>query len=385
MTMARTTSEAGAPRLRSSHALAVLLRRLNGGPVLAVESVTERDLFDALAELWFEANLRKGHPDVAPETVEAELTPLYLDGWSESGPSRNFCAGFALSTRNSGDETIRRVFGRSAVESVARRAARKLIATGALENDDETFYELRVEPASEGSERLRPSALAQAGGAPLSYAVLPLAPLLERAEAVNVDPADDHFKVFYTRAARERAERLSRKGGSVSPPVETGGLLIGSLCSCPDTGDMFAVVVDVLEATHAEGTTYSLTYSGETWARIQAVMRARGANPATKSHRILGQCHGHSFLPLDGAAPCEDCLAREVCSRTTCFLSEADLVWLRAVFHGQPWQLSHIFGFDAQGREVDAFFGQGHGRLGPRGYHLISDFELPPIPTTPDE
>ncbi len=148
---------------------------------------------------------------------------------------------------------------------------------------------------------------------------------------------------------------------------------------------MFAVVEDVLEATHAKGTTYSLTYSGETWARIQAIMRARGANPATQSHRILGQCHGHSFLPLDGAPPCEDCLKREFCSRTTAFLSEADLEWCRAVFHGQPWQLSHIFGLDALGRGVDVFFGQAHGRLRPRGYHVLEDFELPLIPTTPDE
>ncbi len=138
---------------------------------------------------------------------------------------------------------------------------------------------------------------------------------------------------------------------------------------------MFAVVVDVLVAAHSEATTYSLTYSGKTWARIQAVMRAKRAYPATRSHRLLGQVHGHSFLPLDGAEPCEDCAVRAVCSRTTAFLSLDDLAWCRAVFRREPWQLSQIFGLNARGEGVEAFYGQRGGRLVPRSYSGLETFD----------
>jgi hypothetical protein len=177
------------------------------------------------------------------------------------------------------------------------------------------------------------------------------------------------------RSARERIERLSRKGADANPPVETGGLLIGPLCVCPDTGEMFAVIVDVLEATDSEATTHTLTYSSSTWARIQAIVRAWQANPATRHRRILGQGHGHNFLPFDGSAACEECEHRAICKRSTAYLSEADRTWVRAVFNGQPWCVSQIFGLDARSGPAEAFYGQRGGSLVQRGYRVIDDFD----------
>ena len=382
--MTLANSDAG---VSSSYRIDVLLRNVDGGPVLAVEPVTERDYYSALSELWLESRLRKGHPDAPLEVLTAKLTPLHTDGWGDGGPSRRICAGFALEADEPGGERVRCVFGRSYTEHVALRAARKLVAANALAEDAVPLYELRAERVQEPLLGSHPPA--PVASEPLTYVRTELAPFMERSEArgpfaatAATDASD--FPVFYTRQARERAEHLARKGGSSEPPIETGGLLVGPLCSCPATGELFAVVVDVIEATHAEGTTYSLTFSGETWARVQAAMRARRANPATASHRILGQAHGHSFLPLDGAAPCDACPTLEVCSRTTAFLSAADLAWCRAVFHGQPWQLGHIFGFDALGREVEEFFGQRHGRLAARGYRVLEDFapDFDPLSTS---
>ena len=94
--------------------------------------------------------------------------------------------------------------------------------------------------------------------------------------------------------AKRNGRTRTGKGAGAHPPVETGGLLIGPLCVCPETDEMFAVVIDVLEATDSEATKYSLSYSGPTWARIQNILRARKANPATCHHRILGQAHAPS-------------------------------------------------------------------------------------------
>jgi hypothetical protein len=148
-------------------------------------------------------------------------------------------------------------------------------------------------------------------------------------------------------------------------------VLVGPLCSCPRTGEFFAVVCEALEVRDAEEREFSLTYSGKSWARIQAVLKARQSQPATRAHRILGQCHGHNFLPAGGAPPCEHCAGAEVCTRTSVFVSPDDRLWCRAVFSRQPWQLCHIFGQSARGDGVGSLFGLRDGQLRERGFHVI--------------
>jgi hypothetical protein len=65
------------------------------------------------------------------------------------------------------------------------------------------------------------------------------------------------------------------------------------------------------------------------------------------------------------------------CDLTSAFLSESDRTWCRAVFSGQPWQVSHIFGLSARHERVASFYGLHRGRLEPRGYRVIERFERP--------
>jgi hypothetical protein len=259
---------------------------------------------------------------------------------------------------------------------VAARAARRLILEGVLNAGELYYYDLLFEGDSGSyrartSRRLRPAALGVPSSSDPVVLRSPLRPLLDRAEAVGAPVGGDHFPVFYLKSAREKAEHVSRKGGDSHPPIETGGVLIGWLGWCPEMSEFFAVIVDVLEAVNTEATTHTLTFSDRTWARIQAVMKAKQEHPSTRGQLIVGQTHGHSFLPLGGATPCADCHEREVCSLTTAYLSSQDLAWCRAVFHAQPWQLSQIFGFNARAERVEAFFGQKGGSLVQRGYYVI--------------
>ena len=368
-----------AEAITAEKAMAVILRRGEQGPAMAVEFVTERDCVDARAELWFEAFLRKGHLDVPLEVVHSEPEPVH----HQMKDGVRICSGFRLSTQTPSEDSHSCLFARSCLEPVASRMARRLIEAGQLEAGEPYFYELHARRA-EGFQGLNRAAKASAAivvaGAqerePFAVLRTPLAPLLEGAEEVNAqDGVQSDYPVFFTRAAREKAEAAARKGAHPQPAVETGGLFVGPLCSCPETGEMFAVVVDVLEATHSENTKYSLTYSGKTWARIQAVMNAKRAFPATQSHRLLGQVHGHSFLPMEGAEPCAVCASVEVCDRTTAWLSAEDLAWCRAVFRAEPWQLSQVFGLNARAEGVEAFYGQCGGRLVPRSYFLIDNFD----------
>jgi hypothetical protein len=345
-----------------------------GGDAVSIEPVTRSDLVDPLAEVWLDADLRRGFAEVRLDQVRARVSPVHRND-PEIG---RYCAGFDLEVRDPEGKPFRRFFPRESLDHVASRGARRLIEDGRL--DSGALYYFGLGPAdggspwSEGVTPVLPPIAGPPGRSAPGTLRVPLARLRERAR--HVGPAsDDHYPVFFTRAAHERAERVARKGGDAQPPVETGGLYVGPLCVCPDTLELFAVVVDVLEATQAEATKYSLTYSGPTWARIQAILRARRGRRASRHDRVLGQGHGHNFLPLEGAEPCEACAHVAVCTRTSAYLSLDDRTWCRAVFPGEPWQVSQVFGLDARSRPVDAFYGQRGGTLVRRGYSVIDDFD----------
>ena len=180
----------------------------------------------------------------------------------------------------------------------------------------------------------------------------------------------------------QQSHRLSRLGGREAPATETGAALLGTLCVCPDTADVFAIITDALEIVDAETTKLSLEYTASSWGRIQAVIAARQHQPATATWRLLGQAHGHNFLPANGAEPCEMCANAAVCGRTSAFASLDDEVWMRAVFARQPFAVSHIYGLSARHMrpdpdEVEALYGMADGRLMQRAYHVIDNFEPP--------
>ncbi|MHC4953588.1 MAG: hypothetical protein ACYTGZ_06840 [Planctomycetota bacterium] len=348
--------------------LVVDLRLTEGGPVAWSERVREADLADARAELWRDSHLRKGFPSAALDDVEAGAPrPLHdRDGR---------CVGFTLAANNPSGTHTQCVFGRACMELVAARGARALVSRGALKEEETYYYQLRVEQSENDAGPADDAHGVRAAGPirrrPLAYKDVALAPLLERAESVGTaeDPAGLPY-VFYLREAREAAERFSRRGGDENPPVETGAVLLGSLCACP-SGEMFVVVTDAIEATDAEQQKFSLSFTSRTWSRIQTIVKARQAHDRTRADRIVGQAHGHNFLPLNGAEPCEACATIEVCGRSSAFLSADDIRWSRAVLAGESFQVGHVFGLDAMGRPRDAFYGQVGGTLARRGYHVI--------------
>jgi hypothetical protein len=372
---AASAHSTGAPT-ESEPLLSVGLRRLPRGPLVGVEPVRDRDLIEAFAECWMDACLRKGFAELGMGEVEARVSVIC----GQSEEAERSCTGFELEICNPAGVETRRFFPRTYLQHVAERGSQRLLEEGTLDKGDLFFYEptpgngagFGKGSASERVTGARTLRGPEGRGAP-GHLRIPLRLLLERADGESRHDADAPHPIFFTRAARERAERISRKGAEATPPVETGGLLIGPLCSCPETGELFAVILDVLEAAESEATTHTLIYSSATWARIQAILRARQAHPATRHHRILGHAHGHNFLPFDGAAQCEECPHRSECSRSTAYLSSADRTWARAVFHGEPWCVSQVFGLDARSSPVEAFYGQRGGRLVERGYRVIDD------------
>ena len=363
--MTGTTATPHAPP--SAWTLTAVLRLQEDGPEVERETVTDADLADLRGELWLAGCLRKGRPEVPLADMSFRMLPVFK---ASGGPK---CGGFVLQGEVPGGEPVRRTCTIHSLTDVAARGAQRLLAAGLLKDLETYFYELRAEhkPADERPAGGMPTFTMVARTKPLSYLTTPLPPLLKNARTEGAEDRD-HYPVLFTEAALAKAERFARKGAGREKAVETGGVLLGPLCACPETDEFFAVVCDVLEVQDAEEKKFSLNYTGRTWERLQAVLRTVQAQPATAAYRLLGQCHGHNFKPA--GEPCADCALVKECSKTSVFVSLDDRLWSRAVFAGQPWQLCHIFGLNVRNEGVQRLYGLNDGRLEERGYYVIPEF-----------
>ena len=355
------------PATLAAPGLVIVIRRGPGDPVLARERVLRGDLTDAAGEFWRDLCLGRGNPDCRPADLGLQVEPI---------PNGSATAGYRGFALLAGPDSLpagrnRLEFSTRALEPAARRAEARLASAGTLKSGDKCYFEIEADP-----DPVDPAAGfdldfdATVECRPLHLLEVPLAPLLETAHVVGPDPAG-FFPVFYTRHVLARAEEFSRKGATVNPSFESGGVLAGVLCRCPDSAAFFVVVTDVFEVTDAEASLVSLEYSGKSWSRIQTVIRARRqSEPAIE---LTGQCHGHNFLPNEGKT-CDGCASREVCTLNNVFASADDSQWTRSVFAGAPWCLCHIFGLSARGDLLQGLFTLHDARLQQRGFHVLPDF-----------
>jgi len=385
--------------------LNVTLRKLADGPVVGSEPIMARDLVEPMTELGFAAGLRRGHPELSLANLSARLRPV-LRSTQRAG---RVCTGFTLETDAPIGETVVRHFDRSLLGSAAARASRRLVQAGVLEKDDFYYYHLDFVETT-----IEPIVI-EGDTPPPTPTIAEIAPLLRRAREVKADPiqgrldeayareqetlkqrpnldvvrgsleqADSdrpalaateslHHPVFFEQHALERAERIARKGARCKPAIETGGLLNGRLCWCPDSHVFYVVIDDVIEASHAEGTTYSMTFSPQTWERIRVVLEARRRHAATRDQCLIGQVHGHNFIPFDDqqGQTCDGCPAQGTCNLSTAYLSEDDRRWCRAVFPKMPWQGSLIFGLTPRREPVRSFYGQVGTVLERRPFYVL--------------
>ncbi len=357
------------PRLLRPRDLTVVMRRDEDGPEIGRERVADADVSEVFAQLWCDAWLRRGAPGTALEDLELSIVP------SATG-SGGRCMEFQFHARDRRGRSAASREDLTVFEEAAARGSQRLVADGALKAGDAYYFEVVVDVARQAPRgaAMRLTARNRA----LAVASLPHRELLDHSRAVGEVDAG-WMPVAVSQSALAAAERHSRAGTKSRPPIETGCVLVGPLVSCPETGELAAVVCDALELKAAEGTSFSLAYSAETWQRIQTVVRARQAASATRGHRLLGQAHGHNFRPSlkqgEGEDACAICPKQAQCRLTSVFISRDDLRWSKAVFARQPWQLAMIFGLSARGEPVQALYGLRGNRLVERGYYVIPDLQ----------
>ncbi|NNE91477.1 MAG: hypothetical protein HKN23_07505 [Verrucomicrobiales bacterium] len=352
--------------------LAIEILEAETQKTIGMEPVHEADFSEAIHENWRENHLRKGLIKASPDDLPIEAI-LIAD---KENPAR--CLGYALTMPGPDGKTAHSVFSVYSLDFVARRGIQRLRQNGKIEKDTATFYRLAYQPgllpaAEKPANQTGMTVVRQKPE--LHYLRVPLAPLLDRATTdplpLGLSGEEKAFPVFFTEKALQQAEECSRKGAVDNPNFESGGVLAGSLASCPDTGEFFAIVHAVFPATDTEETLVSLTFSGKSWARIQSIVQAR--QKIQPAFRLLGNCHGHNFVPNDGQT-CEACPTREHCDSHNLFCSADDREWTRAVFGKNPFQLCQIFGLTARGDHARGLFGLHDGRLNLREFHIMPDF-----------
>ncbi len=354
---------AKSPNGQAGTGLAIVLMATPDGPPLCTLPVTRSDLTAVRSEAWRECCLRRGFPRTG-------LADLRIDVIPHRGSSgSDHCNGYALAVQTPDGKVTQRHYSNASLADLASQAAKSLSAAGAIEPRARCYYRLVVDctqpqPApSRSSTGTEPRLTVRR--APPAARSQSLSSLLSQAEPIGETP-DDVFPVFYMAKAHAKAEAAARRGVA----VESGAMLCGYLAFCETTSEFFPVITDVIEAAEAEETEFSLAYTGTSWLCIQEALRQLKAKRLEPGLRLLGNCHGHNFMPHRDRA-CQKCDRQTTCNLTSVFVSEDDQTWHAAVFAQQPWALCHIFGLNARGQPVSQLFTIHDGRLKSRGYYLI--------------
>ncbi len=355
--------------------LTIVLRKVADGAALLEETVTDADLAEARTEAWLNGFLRQGQRDLPLEAVTTRIAPLFKD---------DRCIGFALQAKGpqgAGGTPSVYTFGVTCLAPVAQRASARLLADGRLKEDDTYVYELHAQTGPTPSDRTpeHPGIKITTRTVPLRFATRQLGPLLAAARPVG-HIKDDVLPVVFTEAAHERSRLFARRGAGETPAVETGSILLGELCACPDGGDLFVTVDDAIEVVDAEQKEFSLIPSSRSWTRVQSVLDRLTGTDAAPARRLVGISHGPNF-GVEGE-PCALCATAKECGRTTVFVSAADRTFMRTVFAGQPFALCWIAGTNARGEEVASLFTLQAGVLQARGYHVVETFPATDSPRT---
>lgn len=349
--------------------LAVRLTRTADGSRVANEPLRVEDFGDIASEAWRDLCLRKGRPEVPLSEARMRLSPILAEG------SATRCAGFKVALEIPGLEAATTVFSVHSLRRLADRALARLHASEVVRPGDRCIFEVvldRAERSANPAAVNAPALTVSVRSAALRFIHVPLPALLKQATPVAIQDDDDP-PVFYTKEAFARSEACARRGASAK--VETGGALFGSLASCPETGEFFVIIRDVIGVEDADERTFSLSYTSRSWLRLQHIQRARQAALGGQADRLLGQTHAHPFLPNDGEM-CAECSKRPTCTLTSAMCSTQDQEWHACVFLRQPWALCHIFGLTARGEPAHQLFGLRDGRLQSRGFYLLPEFPL---------
>jgi hypothetical protein len=277
-------------------------------------------------------------------------------------------------TVGNGAQQIATTFGLELFAPAARAEARRLVKAGQLADGCKFVFSVfadRVAPRSADATMPAGCVRASVRRAPLPLVDGSLADWLNRAEAVG-PIRDEDYPLFITANVLNLSREFSRRTGD----KEGGAMLLGHLYRQREPKpEIFGVIDTALELEHAKHEMYSLQFSAETFARINAQLALRRTRLGMVHEIAMGVCHSHNFLPsaLDGKPKCAECPLRPTCQLTSSFYSVADEQFHRALFGGRaPFSVGLVWGYTPREEDDLRVFCLNAGQSRERGYYRIA-------------
>jgi hypothetical protein len=360
------------------------LKQGDDGRLLGREVVRSSDLSLVRDETWLEG-VRKGTlPAVEPSLFSMNIVP---------GDRRDEgMAGYGVELIHNGDRH-KRSFSIHSLAPVARRQLARLLERETVDADVQCGYRLNSVPSASASSAIaadeekdnfipadKLAKRVTRRTEPIVFESAPLADFLRRSEVMarangsrEEEAEDAPMPVFTTSEAWAQGYELSRRGGE----CESAAVLTGRLMRDVDSPEIFLVIDACIEAEHAEESEVSVTFTGDTWARVRDVLRQRRKRLGRPHERICGTAHSHPWLPgknEKGEDSCDTCPKASTCDRTTAVASQADRnFWQTVHGAGQPWSVLLIHGLTATGADDWRLYHLADGSLVPRSIRCLKD------------
>lgn len=362
----------------------ISLKEDDNGSLLGREVVQRSDLNLMRDETWLEG-VRKG-----------ELTPLEPSHFSMNvvpgDEHKEGIAGYGVELSHDGERHLRS-FSVYSLSSVAKRQLARLLKRETVDTDVKCGYRLNAVPSASPSSALvadkeqenfipadKLAKRVTRRTTPIVFESAPLAEFIRRSEvmtrangSIEDESGEAPMPVFITREVWEQGYQLSRRGGE----CESAAVLTGRLMRDIDSPEILLVIDACIEAEHAEESKLSVTFTGDTWARVRDVLEQRRKRLGRPHERICGTAHSHPWLPgrdEDGENTCEDCPKAATCDRTTAVASQADFSFWQSVHGaGQPWSVLLIHGRLANGSDDWRLYHLADGSFVPRNIRCLND------------
>jgi proteasome lid subunit RPN8/RPN11 len=246
---------------------------------------------------------------------------------------------------------------------LARRGSETLIERGLLQQGELYRYQVCAYP---GVSSAPPGGGADSGesvgfrveevGESLPLADQPMEPLLACAESRDRDADSTDLPVLIRQRVMDEVLAQSRDAGE----VETGGVLVGNLCRCSPSGEMFLEVTAQIPARHTESRATRLTFTADSWTAVRAALELRKRNEL-----MSGWWHYHPDF-------CRQCPeeTRRKCVVSRPFFSTEDIHMHRTVF-ARAFQVALLVS-DHGGETLESsLYGWRHGMVVSRGFHVF--------------
>jgi proteasome lid subunit RPN8/RPN11 len=315
----------------------------------------DADLAHAVEATFFEGLCQGKFTSYEPPLGRAHIEPVFPR--SRSNTPR--VAGFevVLPTADGGEQ--RATYDLRYFHNQVTRAAADLVRTGKLPNLTVLLYQLAAyleqeETKEPGRIILEPASVEVPlrSGAIVDFGIT----------AAWDNPKPGEHRVLIPRHVLEEVVDDAR----AAPECEVGGVLLGHLRRDPQTGEVFVEVTCQVPAEETKATEVSVTFTGETWARVREVIEVRGAGEI-----FVGWVHSHPFKL------CAECPlpVQPDCVKKVLFYSEDDEFLMEQAF-ARPFMIGLLTAAEtrlesALGHLPVRLFGWRRGEIKQRGFEVI--------------